>query len=61
MTGKTINPNSPKVEKMPGWHSWRHQTRDAQDAARIAYLVRSGPAARRERAADRLRRNTEEG
>lgn len=40
-------------QKMQGWHSWRHQTREAQDAAREKYLSLHGPSARRTRAAAR--------
>ena len=38
-------------DKHPGWHSRRHQTRDAQDDARERYLSAHGPVARRAKAA----------
>lgn len=53
MTGKTVQmtPSGPK--KMTGWFSWRHETRDAHDAASAAYQAAHGRAARRRRAEER--------
>lgn len=53
MTGKTINPRT--NDRMPGWFSWRHQTNTAHIVARENYLAAHGPAARRARAAERLK------
>lgn len=51
MTEKTYDrlPNG-DLQKMPGWFSWRHKTREAHDAARERYLLKHGPAARQGRA-----------
>ena len=57
MTAKTIHWNGGRAEKMPGWHSWRHRTRGAQDRARENYKANRGPAARRRRAAERAERD----
>jgi|GEM_PF-6128411 len=56
MTAKTFVREGNAVKKMPGWFSWRHQTRDAHDAAREAYLAKSGRVARRRRAAERAQK-----
>lgn len=42
-----------KDAKEAGWHSCRHQTREAQDAAREKYQRERGPEARRRRATER--------
>lgn len=42
-----------KADCPPGQHSRRHWSRDAQDAARAAYLYLRGPDARRRRVAER--------
>lgn len=47
----TMGPSGP--EKMKGWHSWRHQTADAQTAAREAYQTAHGRKARQRRAKER--------
>lgn len=53
MTSKTVVVVGDKLKKMPGWFSWRHQTRDAHDAARQQYVTTHATArarvARRER------------
>lgn len=53
MTDKTIQMTATGPKKMPGWYSWRHQTRDAQEAATADYKARRGPQARRRRAMER--------
>jgi len=53
MTAKTFHMGSRGIEKMPGWHSWRHQTAGAQDAAREEYTSLHGRKARQRRAKDR--------
>jgi hypothetical protein len=54
MTDKTISySGSGQAQKMPGWFSWRHRTRDEHEAARAAYLIQHGPEARRAAAAER--------
>jgi len=58
MTAKTIHRVGDKVTKMPGWFSWRHQTREAHDKAVATYLSKHGPEARRDRAAERLAADT---
>lgn len=51
MTQKTIATDSNGNQiKTPGWFSWRHKTREAHDAAREAYLIQHGPAARQGKA-----------
>lgn len=42
------------AKKMSGWYSWRHQTRDEQDAARQEYIDTHATA--RARIARRRRR-----
>lgn len=41
------------ADKLPGWHSRRHRTRDAQDAARERYRLNRGRVARVRRATER--------
>ena len=53
MAAKTVVMTDRGPQKMPGWHSWRHQTRDAQDQARAAYQAKHGRAARQRRARER--------
>jgi len=54
MSEKVTFMGSRGIEKMPGWFSWRHQTREVHDASREKYLSEHGPAARKRRAAERL-------
>lgn len=57
MTQKTIaRDQNGNPQKMDGWFSWRHKTREAHDAARERYLADHGPAARRRKAAERKSR-----
>ncbi len=62
MTQKTIDykPNG-QQQKMPGWFSWRHKTRDAHNDAREAYLANHGPVARQIRADEREGQRQAEG
>ena len=53
MTDKAYTMTTHGPAKMPGWFSWRHQTRDAHDRARETYLAAHGPEARRRRAQER--------
>lgn len=53
MTEKTFQMTGAGIKKMPGWFSWRHQTRDAHDRATAQYQDAHGPEARRRRAAER--------
>lgn len=55
MTQKTFQMTANGMKKMPGWFSWRHQTRDAHDVASADYQERRGRTARQRRAAERLR------
>lgn len=58
MTAKTMKYDTQgQPTKMPGWFSWRHQTRDAHDEAREKYLAQHGRAARRRKAAERAARS----
>ena len=38
MTIKTTT-GLPNMDKMPGWFSWRHKTREAHEAAREQYIA----------------------
>lgn len=53
MTQKTYQMTPGGMKKMPGWFSWRHQTRNAHDAATAAYKARHGKLARQRRAQER--------
>jgi hypothetical protein len=44
------NPKCPCKRCTEGWYSRRHPTKDAQDAARVAWQESRGPDARRNRA-----------
>lgn len=50
MTSKTFNMTAQGPKKMPGWFSWRHQTRDAHVLASATYRSRHGRDARKARA-----------
>ena len=41
MTDKTVDWQTGQPQKMAGWFSWRHKTREAHDAARERYLTRA--------------------
>lgn len=43
-----------QMQKTPGWFSWRHETRDAHDAAVLLYLQAHKGAAKRKNARARL-------
>lgn len=53
MTQKTVRMTANGIAKMPGWFSWRHQTRDAHDAAREQYISTRAKARARIRRRDR--------
>jgi hypothetical protein len=53
MTSKTFTMSANGPKKMPGWFSWRHQTREAHDRASGDYQEQHGKAARRRRAQER--------
>lgn len=59
MSGKRFTRDtSGQLVKMPGWFSWRHETREAHDDAVLRYLTAHPRAARRKHAAQRLRQLT---
>lgn len=50
MTDKTFQYNAQgQPQKMPGWFSWRHQTRDACDEARVKFGGRASERRDRKR------------
>lgn len=54
MTLKTVSFNSNgQPQKMEGWFSWRHRTRDAHDVASGDYRAQHGRAARKTKAEQR--------